>query len=77
MSTIHVVHSDTVKQLNRSLILKEIRKFGPITKIDIAKKFGLTFPAVGNIVADLLKAGVIEEAGYGESRGADRRFYTR
>src|SRR5699024_9243773 len=69
MSIIHFVNGDTLKQLNRSLILKEIRQSGPISKIDLASQFDLTFAAVGNIMTELSEAGVIEEAGYGESRG--------
>lgn len=69
MSTIHFVSGDNLRQLNRSLILKEIRQYGPITKIDLASKFDLTFTAVGNIVTELSDADIVEEAGYGESKG--------
>src|SRR5699024_8661467 len=72
MSNIHFVSGDTRGQLNRSLILKEVLQNGPITKIDLANKFDLTFTAVGKIVTDLYKAGLIKEAGYGKSRGGRR-----
>lgn len=69
MSIITFTNGNKVKQLNRSLILKEIRQNGPIPKIDLSSKFDLTFPAVGNIITELLDTGIIEEAGYGESSG--------
>jgi len=72
MSTVHVANGDTVKQLNRSLILNEIRRNGPVPKIELAKKFDLTFTAVGNIITELSDMGFIKEAGYGESKGGRR-----
>ncbi|MBY7142895.1 ROK family transcriptional regulator [Virgibacillus sp. NKC19-3] len=63
------VNGNTVKQANRSFILKDIRQSGPITKIDLARKFDLTFSAVGNIITEFSEAGLIKEAGYGESSG--------
>lgn len=69
MSIKRFANSDAVKQLNRSLILKEIRQNGPVTKIDLANKFDLTFPGVGNIINALMEADLIKEAGYGESSG--------
>ena len=69
MSAVHFTNVDSPRQFNRSLILKEIRQNGPITKIDLAERYDLTFTAVGNIVFDLSEAGIVEKAGYGESSG--------
>lgn len=66
---IQFVGTDSVRNLNRSLLLKEILQKGPTTKIDLADKFKLTFQAVGNIVKELSEAELIEEVGYGKSRG--------
>lgn len=69
MAMMPFVNGHTVKQVNRSLILKAIRQKGPITKIALAEQFNLTFAAVGNIITELSEAGLIEETGYGESSG--------
>lgn len=72
MSVVFFESGDTLKQLNRSLILKEIRKRGPVTKIELANKFDLSFPSAGNIITELLHADLIKETGYGESKGGRR-----
>ncbi|WP_217589117.1 ROK family protein [Lentibacillus saliphilus] len=69
MSKVKNLQGEGVRQLNRSYILKQIREQGPITKIALANYLSLTFAAVSNIVADLVKLNVIKEVGYGESEG--------
>src|SRR5699024_2896068 len=69
LSITRFANNDTIKQNNRLLILKEIRQNGPVTKIELANKFDLTFSGVGNIISILMEADLIKEVGYGESSG--------
>src|SRR5699024_11336311 len=57
------------KKQNHIAILKEIRKQDMITKTDLVDKVHLTSVGVGNSVGELIEAGIVREAGYGESRG--------
>src|SRR5699024_12483664 len=61
--------SSDLKKQNHIAILKEIRKQDMITKTDLVDKVHLTSVGVGNIVGELIEAGIVREAGYGESRG--------
>ncbi|GGE45429.1 transcriptional regulator [Pullulanibacillus camelliae] len=58
-----------MKSLNRSLILNTIRKDGPISRADIAKKTQLTPPTVSNLVNELLETNLVIESSQGESKG--------
>jgi len=66
---IQFVVKDSVKKINRSLILKEILQSGPCTKIELSEKFNLTFQTVGNVIKELEDADLIENVGYGKSSG--------
>lgn len=65
-------NSKDLKVLNRLLVRDMIRKLGPIARYEIAQETGLTASTVTVITAELLEAGVIREAGYGESSGGRR-----
>ena len=65
-------NSKDLKMLNRLLVRDMIRTLGPIARFEIAKETGLTPSTVTVIVAELLEAGVIKEAGHGESSGGRR-----
>ena len=67
LSLLPITNSD--KKQNHIAILKEIRKQDMITKTDLVDKVHLTSVGVGNIVGELIEAGIVREAGYGESRG--------
>lgn len=62
-------NSRDLKVLNRLLVLNTIRKQGPIARYEVAKTTGLTPPTVTVIVNDLIRAGVVNETGAGESNG--------
>ena len=65
-------NSKDVKIQNRLLVRNLIRRFGPIARYEIAQETGLTPSTVTVITAELLEAGVIREAGHGESTGGRR-----
>lgn len=57
---------------NRMDVMEILRKFGPISKPDIAKLTGLTSVSVTNIIKDLSKVGFIKEQGLEKSKGGRR-----
>jgi len=52
-----------LKRRNQSLILSIIKEQGPISRIAIAKKTGLTKSAISKVVEDLIEMGLVEEVG--------------
>lgn len=69
MSFIPFGNGNTVKQNNRTLVLKEIRNHESITKMSLINTFDLTPTAIGNIIDELIKANIIHKVGYGKSNG--------
>jgi len=61
-----------IRNLNEGLVLRTIEKNGPISRADICKVIGLTPPAVSDIVKNLIKRGIVNEIGKGDSLGGKR-----
>ena len=57
---------------NTQLILKKIYGDGPISRADIARETRLTAPTVSDVVAELIKSGLIEEVGLAPSTSGRR-----
>jgi predicted NBD/HSP70 family sugar kinase len=64
----NVARSNTIRDINRQIILNYVREKGPISRADIAKITALQRSTVSLIVEELLQTGLIEEI-YGESSG--------
>ncbi|HEY0458080.1 MAG TPA: ROK family transcriptional regulator [Pyrinomonadaceae bacterium] len=64
----NVARSNTIRDINRQIILNYVREEGPISRADIAKVTALQRSTVSLIVEELLNTGLIEEI-YGESSG--------
>lgn len=64
----NVARSNTIRDINRQIILNFIREEGPISRADIARVTELQRSTVSLIVEELLKLGLINEI-YGESSG--------
>jgi predicted NBD/HSP70 family sugar kinase len=64
----NVARSNTIRDINRQIILNYVREEGPISRADIAKVTALQRSTVSLIVEELLGTGLIEEI-YGESSG--------
>lgn len=64
----NVARSNTIRDINRQIILNYVREDGPISRADIAKITALQRSTVSLIVEELLNTGLIEEI-YGESSG--------
>src|SRR5699024_11714184 len=58
-----------VKIPSHVLILNEIRKHSSITKADLVEKFDLTSADIGKIVSELIRSNIVQEIGYGMSKG--------
>jgi len=57
-----------VKQRNRAIIFRAIRAFGPVARVELARRTGLNAATVTNIVDELIAARLVGETGYGLSR---------
>ncbi|GGP00624.1 ROK family transcriptional regulator [Wenjunlia tyrosinilytica] len=58
--------------MNAQTVLALVRGEGPLPRIDIARRLGMTKPTVSNVVATLLECGLVRElpTGAGGGRGA-------
>ncbi len=61
-----------LKELNRKLVMRIVWNESPISRAELARKTGLSGPAILKIVKGLLKDGYLKEIGEGESRGGRR-----
>jgi len=52
-----------VRELNRALVLRDLRRRGRSTRAEIAKQTGLTHATISAIVVDLLEDGWVREVG--------------
>jgi predicted NBD/HSP70 family sugar kinase len=68
LESINVARSNTIRDINRQIILNYIREDGPISRASIAQTTELQRSTVSLIVEELLKASLVEEV-YGESSG--------
>jgi len=67
--TLERTTSRTVRLRNRAALLSKLFLEGPLTRQDLARGTGLSQPAVSNVVADLIAAGLVMDAGALESDG--------
>lgn len=58
-----------IQELNRSIILETIRKYGSISRSEIAKKNDLSPTTVTSAVTELINEGYVVEGGTGTSSG--------
>ena len=61
-----------VKRQNKLLILKMIATGSGFSRVEIARKTGLTKMTVGNLISELIEENLISEKGYdieGEAEG--------
>jgi predicted NBD/HSP70 family sugar kinase len=64
----NVARSNTIRDINRQIILTYVRELGPISRAEIARETALQRSTVSRIVDELRASGLIEEVG-GESTG--------
>jgi predicted NBD/HSP70 family sugar kinase len=58
-----------MKEQNSLLILQAIRRYGPVSRGNIAQMLGLSNTTCISLTKDLLAVGLIRETGYGDSNG--------
>lgn len=58
-----------MRQLNRHNVLMAVRRHGPVSRAEVAAETGLSQPAVTAIVRELMKLGLVQEVGTGQSSG--------
>lgn len=58
-----------IGDLNRSRVIQALCDYGPLSRAELAQMAGVTRATIGNIVADLLEAGLIKEGAPRESAG--------
>jgi len=61
-----------IQELNRSIILRTIRDYGPISRSEIAKKNKISSTTVTAAVRELIQQGLVYEDGVGKSSGGRR-----
>jgi glucokinase-like ROK family protein len=61
-----------IREINTSLILDALKGANAISKLDVAKAAGLSIPTVTKILSGMLRVGVVQEAGIGDSDGGRR-----
>lgn len=61
-----------IKDPRRSLVLRLIKEFGPISRGEIAERTGFISSTVANITNDLIEAGLVKEGRQGPSQGGRR-----
>jgi len=66
-----------IQELNRSIILRTIRHYGPISRSEIAKKNKISPTTVTAAVKELIYQGLVYEDGVGESTGGRKPVLVR
>lgn len=60
---------DLIKDLNRALVIEEVRRQGPISRTDAARNTNLGLSTITKIVDDLIAQNLLVEVGEGASNG--------
>src|SRR5258708_22962281 len=67
------VGHQSMRQVNRSVVLDLIRATDTISRPELARRSGLTKPTVAAIVEDLIGDDIVRELGFTDSAGAGGR----
>src|SRR5881394_859675 len=68
LKTVSVARSNTIRDINRQIVLNYVREKGPISRADIARETDLQRSTISHIVKELTHFNLIKEI-YGESSG--------
>jgi len=58
---------EAISEMNKRLILDELRFNGSMSRADLARKLGLSFPAISSNVKRLIETDYIQEVGVGDN----------
>jgi predicted NBD/HSP70 family sugar kinase len=64
-----IARHNTIREINKQIVLNYVRVRSPISRADIARETALQRSTVSAIIDDLERAGLIEEIGAGSSSG--------
>jgi N-acetylglucosamine repressor len=68
---------DLIKDINRNRVLNLIKSRGPISRVELARRSGLSPATISGIVSDFIAARLVHEMGQGESTGGRRPVMLR
>ncbi len=68
----HTGDATLLRKVNESAILEQIRRYGPITRSELARRLHLSLPTITRIVNELLSVGLIVESSTAGSSGGRR-----
>ena len=68
LKKVNVARANTIRDINRQIVLNYVRELGPISRAEIARETALQRSTVSHIVDELTSDGLIEEVS-GESTG--------
>jgi N-acetylglucosamine repressor len=68
LKKVSVARSNTIRDINRQIVLNYVREKGPISRADIARETDLQRSTISHIVKELTHINLIKEV-YGESSG--------
>jgi predicted NBD/HSP70 family sugar kinase len=69
MAKDQVARSDTIRNINKLVVLNYIREFEPTSRAEIARHTALQRSTVSSLVTSLIEEGLVKEVGIGKSSG--------
>jgi predicted NBD/HSP70 family sugar kinase len=72
LRTAQAAHLNTIRDINRQIVLNYVREREPISRAEIAREMDLQRSTISAIVGALRTEGLVEEVGEGESTGGRR-----
>lgn len=72
LRTAQAAHLNTIRDINRQIVLNYVREREPISRAEIARETDLQRSTISAIVGALKTEGLVEEVGEGESTGGRR-----
>jgi predicted NBD/HSP70 family sugar kinase len=66
-----------IKDINRNLVLNLIQSQAPISRVELARRTGLSPATITGIVSDYINSGLVHSMGQGESTGGRRPVLLR
>ena len=73
MEALPVANLQAVKESNRNKVFRLLFAQGPLSRVELARRAGLSPTTVSSLVAELLAERVVAETGPREARGSGRR----
>lgn len=61
-----------IKKLNRSRILECLQRSGPLSRVELAQRTGISLPSVSHLVREMQQEGLVVALGHGPSSGGRR-----